>query len=174
WGNAVSWIQSLFSSFGSGLVDPETGIVLQNRGALFTLDRDHPNVVEPGKRPYHTLTPLLVTDQDGLRMTLGTPGGDSQTQSLLQVFNNLFIFDMTPQEAVEAPRYRSYNGTRVVIEARVPAGIRQALRARGHDLRAVEGWTATFGGAQMILVDPRSGVLRTAADPRREAYGIAY
>ncbi len=175
WGNAVSWIQSLFSSFGSGLVEPETGIVLQNRGALFTLEADHPNVIEPGKRPYHTLTPVLITDTDDeLVMTLGTPGGDSQTQSLLQVFNNIYLFGMTPQQAIEAPRYRSYNGLRVAVESRLDPTIRRELMSRGHDIRVIDGWTSTFGGVQMILVDPVSGALRTGADPRREAYGIAY
>jgi gamma-glutamyltranspeptidase/glutathione hydrolase len=175
WGNAVSWIQSLFASFGSGVVDPTTGIVLQNRGALFTLDADHPNVLAPNKRPFHTLTPHLATHPDGrLAMTLGTPGGDSQTQSLLQVFNNVQLFGMSPQEAVEAPRYRSNAGTRLLLESRISPEVRAALRARGHDVRVIDGWTATFGGVQMILVDPLSGALRTGADPRREAYGIAY
>lgn len=175
WGNAVSWIQSLFSAFGSGLVEPTTGIVLQNRGSLFVLDPEHPNVVAPGKRPFHTLTPLLITYEDGeLAMTLGSPGGDSQTQSLLQVFNNLFLFGMSPQEAVEAPRYRSYEGRRVAIESRIAPEARQALAARSHELQVVEGWTSTFGGVQAILVDPMTGTLRTGADPRREGYAIAY
>ncbi|MCJ7630145.1 MAG: gamma-glutamyltransferase family protein, partial [Longimicrobiales bacterium] len=89
WGNAVSWIQSLFNTFGSGILEPESGVVLQNRGALVSLDESHPNVVAPGKRPYHTLTPLMALKGDALAFTLGTPGGDSQTQSLIQIINNL-------------------------------------------------------------------------------------
>lgn len=174
WGNAVSWIQSLFNTFGSGLLEPETGIVLQNRGALFSLDEDHPNVVAPGKRPYHTLTPTMGLRGSELAFTMGTPGGDSQTQSLLQIVNNMFIFGMTPQQAIEAPRFRSYNGLRVDIEDRVPARVLADLRARGHDMRVVHGWTATFGGAQMIYVEPTNGTLTAAADPRREAYALAY
>ena len=174
-GNAVSWIQSLYASFGSGLVEPTTGVVLHNRGALFTLEAGHPNVIAPGKRPFHTLTPHLATHPDGrLAMTMGTPGGDSQTQSLLQVFNNVHLFGMTPQQAVEAARYRSNSGLGLSIESRVPQGVLEALRARGHRVGVVDGWSEVFGGVQMILVDPRSGVLRTGADPRREAYGIAY
>lgn len=174
-GNAVSWIQSLFASFGSGLVDPTTGIVLQNRGALFVLDEGHPNRIAPGRRPFHTLTPALVTELDGrLVMTLGTPGGDSQTQSLLQVFNNVYLFGMSPQEAVEAPRYRSNAGLRLQLESRIAPAVRAELARRGHRISVVDGWTETFGGVQMILVDPVSGALRTGADPRREAYGIAY
>lgn len=175
-GNAVSWIQSLFSSFGSRLVEPTTGVVLQNRGGQFTLNADHPNVIAPGKRPYHTLTPHLATDAEGrLLLTFGTPGGDGQTQTLFQVYNNIFLFGMSPQEAVEAPRYRSGRGTSVSLESRVPVPVRAALAARGHTLEIVDGWSGpTFGGAQVILVDPETGVLRTGADPRREAYGLAH
>ncbi len=174
WGNAVSWIQSLFASFGSGLLEPETGVVLQNRGALFNLDPNHPNVVAPGKRPYHTLTPLMALNRDGtLAFTLGTPGGDSQVQSLIQIVNNIFLFGMTPQAAIEAPRFRSYNSLRVDFEDRIPADVLSDLSGRGHEPRVVHGWTATFGGAHMIRVEP-SGTLTAAADPRREAYGMAY
>lgn len=175
-GNAVSWIQSLFSTFGSKLVEPETGIVLQNRGAGFTLDEDHPNVVAPGKRPFHTLMPLLVTDAStgGLRMTLGTPGGHAQSQALTQVFHNVFTFGMTPQQAIEAPRYVHDEGVRVLLESAVSDTAVGALEQRGHELRTIDGWSATFGGVQMILVDPETGTLRTGADPRREGYSLAY
>jgi gamma-glutamyltranspeptidase/glutathione hydrolase len=173
-GNAVSWIQSNFAGFGSGLLEPETGVLLHNRGALYTLQDGHPNQVAPKKRPYHTLTPLLALRDGGLAFTLGTPGGDSQTQSLIQIVNNLLLFDMTPQQAIEAPRFRSYGGLRVAIEDRVPGPALERLAALGHDLRVVHGWTSTFGGAQMILVEPEHGTLTVASDPRREAYGLAY
>lgn len=173
-GNAVSWIQSLFASFGSGLLEPETGVMLHNRGALFTLEEGHPNHVAPGKRPYHTLTPTLATRDGALGFTLGTPGGDSHPQSLLQITHNLLLFGMTPQEAIEAPRFRSYNTLAVAIEDRVAPDVRRELTARGHELEVIHGWTATFGGAQMIHVDPVSGTLTAASDPRREAYAIAY
>jgi gamma-glutamyltranspeptidase/glutathione hydrolase len=173
-GNAVSWIQSLFAGFGSGLFEPETGIVLQNRGALFTLEEGHPNQVAPGKRPFHTLSPMMALREGALAFTLGTPGGDSQPQSLLQIVNNLLLFGKTPQEAVEAPRFRSNSGLGLQIESRVPSSVRDELAALGHDLRVVEGWTATFGGAQMIRVEPGFGTLTVASDPRREAYGLAY
>lgn len=174
WGNAVSWIQSLFGSFGSGLLEPATGVVLQNRGSSFNLDPNHPNVVAPGKRPYHTLTPLMALNTDGsLAFTLGTPGGDSQTQSLTQIVNNIFLFGMTPQAAIEAPRFRSYNSLRVDFEDRVAADVLSDLGARGHEPQVVHGWTATFGGAHMIRIEA-SGTITAAADPRREAYGMAY
>lgn len=174
WGNAVSWIQSLFAGFGSGLLEPETGIVLHNRGALFNLRAGHPNIIAPGKRPYHTLSPLMaLRDDGGFAFTLGTPGGDSQPQSLIQIVNNLVLFGMTPQAAIEAPRFRSYNGLGVAFEDRVAASVLGELGALGHQVEIVHGWTATFGGAHMILRD-RDGTLTAASDPRREAYAIAY
>jgi gamma-glutamyltranspeptidase/glutathione hydrolase len=175
WGNAVSWIQSNFAGFGSGLLEPETGIVLHNRGALYTLEEGHPNQVAPNKRPYHTLSPMMALGADGgFAFTLGTPGGDSQPQSLIQIVNNLLMFGMTPQEAIEAPRFRSMAGLRVSLEDRVTEDTARELIAKGHVLRLIEGWTATFGGAQMIVFDPSTGVLTAAADPRREAYALAY
>ena len=175
WGNAVSWIQSNFAGFGSGLLDPETGILLHNRGALFSLQPGHPNEIEPGKRPYHTLSPMMAFYPDGgFAFSMGTPGGDSQTQSLLQIVHNMLAFGMTPQQAIEAPRFRSSRGLSVAVEDRVSADVLRDLDALGHNLQVIQGWTATFGGAQMIFYDPATGVLTTAADPRREAYSLAY
>ena len=175
WGNAVSWIQSNFAGFGSGLLESETGILLHNRGALFSLETGHPNEVAPGKRPYHTLSPMMALYPNGdFAFALGTPGGDSQTQSLLQIVHNMLLFDMTPQQAIEAPRFRSSGGTNVAIENRVNAEALAGLNALGHDLDLIDGWTATFGGAQMIHHDPNTNVITTAADPRREAYSLAY
>lgn len=174
-GNAVSWIQSIFSSFGSKLVEPETGLVLQNRGAGFTLEEGHPNQIEPNKRPFHTLSSSLITDSDGnFKAITGTPGGDGQTQFKVQVMHNLFMFGMSPQEAVEAPRFRSYDGLNVALESRVEPAVRMGLRGRNHELDIRESWTPTFGGMQIIMVDPESGALRTGADPRREAAALAY
>ena len=175
WGNAVSWIQSNFAGFGSGLLDEATGILLHNRGALFTLETGHPNQVAPNKRPYHTLSPTMALYPSGeFAFTLGTPGGDSQTQTILQITHNMLVFGMTPQQAIEAPRFRSLSGLRLAIEDRVSEEALLDLRQRGHLLNLVEGWTATFGGAHMIHHDPETGVLTAAADPRREAYAIAY
>ena len=175
WGNAVSWIQSNFAGFGSGLLDEATGILLHNRGALFTLETGHPNQVAPDKRPYHTLSPTMALYPSGeFAFTLGTPGGDSQTQTILQITHNMLVFGMTPQQAIEAPRFRSLSGLRLAIEDRVSEEALLDLRQRGHLLNLVEGWTATFGGAHMIHHDSETGVLTAAADPRREAYAIAY
>jgi gamma-glutamyltranspeptidase/glutathione hydrolase len=155
-------------------VEPETGIVLHNRGALYVLDESHPQIVAPGKRPFHTLTPHMAFEGDRVALTFGTPGGDGQTQTLLQILNNLLLFGMSPQAAIEAPRYRSEDGTLVQLEDRIPVETRAALEAMGYRVRVVSDWTATFGGAQMIFIHPASGARIVASDPRREAYGIAY
>jgi gamma-glutamyltranspeptidase / glutathione hydrolase len=173
-GNAVAMIQSLYSSFGSGRMVPGTGIVLHNRGALFSLDPSHVNVIAPGKRTYHTLAPGMVLRRDGsLFMTFGTPGSDGQTQTMLQVLNNIYLFGMTPQQAVDAPRYRSYDNGRLLVDAGISADVRAALEARGHQVRVQATPSAELGGAQAIVVLP-SGVKWIGADHRREAYGIAY
>jgi gamma-glutamyltranspeptidase len=173
-GNAVALIQSLYNAFGSGRMVPGTGIVMHNRGAHFSLDVGHVNVVAPRKRTYHTLAPSMVLNGDGsLFMVLGTPGSDGQTQTLLQVFNNIVLFGMTAQRAVEAPRWRSWDDGRLQVEEGISERARQRLLAFGHSLRIQEGMSAELGGAQVILVTP-AGVRAVGADPRREAYGIAW
>ncbi len=173
-GNVVSLIQSLFASFGSGLVVPETGIVLHNRGSLFRFDESHPNVFGPGRRPYHTLSPAMVLYEARPVLTFGTPGGDGQTHTLTQVMNNIFLFGMTPQQAIDAPRLRRLPDGSLAIEDRVPADVLDELTARGYTVRPRRGWTAEFGGAQAILIDRVSGVKRAGADRRREGWSLAY
>ena len=173
-GNVVSMIQSLFASFGSGLVVPGTGIVFQNRGSLFTFEPDHPNLFEPGRRPFHTLCPVLAL-RDGVPwLAFGTPGGDGQTQTHIQVLNNIVAFGVTPQEAIDAPRLRRYGNGVLSIEDRIPAGVREALVSRGYAVRPAVGWTAEFGGAQAVLIDPETGAKRAGADRRREGWALAY
>jgi len=173
-GNAVSMIQSLFAAFGSGRMVPGTGIVLHNRGALFTLDSLHPNVVAPGKRPFHTLSPAMALNADGsLFATFGTPGGDGQPQTLIQILNNVLRFGMTPQQAVEAPRWRVFGAGRLGVEPGLTDEVRADLARRGHAV-VVQPPSAEFGGAQMIVVDPKSKVKMVGADYRREAYGVAW
>lgn len=172
-GNAVSMIQSLFASFGSGLMVPGTGITLHNRGALFELAGPHPNLLAPGKRPFHTLSPAMALNADGsLAMAFGTPGGDGQPQTLVQVLDNVLRHGMTPQQAVESPRWRVFAGSRLGVEPGITAAVRAELQRRGHGVRVQEP-SAEFGGAQMIVIHA-SGVRMTGADPRREAYAIAW
>jgi gamma-glutamyltranspeptidase/glutathione hydrolase len=172
-GNAVSMIQSLFAAFGSGRMVPGTGITLHNRGNLFELDPTHANVIAPGKRPFHTLCPAMVLNPDrSLLMVVGTPGGDGQPQTLTQVITNITQFGLTPQQAVEAPRFRWYGRERVGVEPGIAADVRDALTKRGHQVTLQEP-SEEFGGAQVILVTPTGGRV-AGADPRREAYAIAW
>ncbi|MBI4501312.1 MAG: gamma-glutamyltransferase [Gemmatimonadetes bacterium] len=173
-GNVVSMIQSLYEAFGSGIVVPRTGVVLHNRGSLFSLDSRHPNVLAPRKRPYHTLCPVLALKDGKPWLAFGTPGGDGQTHTNLQVLNNILLFGMTPQEAIDAPRLRRMPDGSLSIEDRVPESVRAALAQRGYHVVAKTGWTAEFGGAQAVLLDPLAGTKRAGADRRREAFAGAY
>jgi gamma-glutamyltranspeptidase/glutathione hydrolase len=173
-GNVVVLIQSLFGSFGSGRMVPGTGIVLHNRGASFSLDPAHINVIAPGKRTYHTLSPAMALRKDNsLMMAFATPGADGQTQTLLQVLNNIYLFGMTPQQAVDAPRYRSLPDGRLLLDASISEDAQNGLLQRGHNVQRLPGPSAELGGAQVILVSP-AGVMWVGADHRREAYGLAY
>jgi gamma-glutamyltranspeptidase/glutathione hydrolase len=174
-GNAVSQIQSIFASLGSGRMVPGTGILLHNRGSLFEMDPQHPNIIAPNKRPYHTLNPMMLLDQTSgaVRMVFGSPGGDGQPQTALQMLNNVLVFGMLPQDAVDAPRFRWYADTRVWVEPAISAEARTHLAGKG--LQAVERTAGPdFGGAQMIWVHPVSGARIVGSDFRREAYGIAW
>lgn len=174
YGNVVSLIQSLFATFGSGLVVPDTGIVLHNRGSLFRFDEDHPNVFAPRRRPFHTLCPVIILSNDLPWLAIGTPGGDGQTHTITQVLNNIALFEMTPQEAIDAPRLRRLNDGSLAIEDRVPEDVRNALERRGYTVHARSGWTAEFGGAQVVLIDQIAGRRRAGADRRREGWAVAY
>jgi gamma-glutamyltranspeptidase/glutathione hydrolase len=152
---------------------PGTGIVLHNRGGLFNLDPAHVNVIAPNKRTYHTLAPAMVLRPDGSPlMTIGSPGGDGQTMTLLQVLNNVLVLGMMPQAAVEAARYRSMENGRLLLDAGIVEAVRNQLGQRGHDVRLQATLSSEMGGAQVIWVN--NGMRITGADPRREAYGIAW
>jgi gamma-glutamyltranspeptidase/glutathione hydrolase len=172
-GNAVSWIQSLYGTFGSNLMDPATGIVMHNRGSGFSLVEGHPNQVAPGKRPMHTLMNLMVTNADGFEMAVGTPGGGGQPQFVVQGVIQSMIFGLSPQQAVEAPRFRAGNGAELALESRLPQSTMDAMAARGHEVSVTQGWTAEYGSLQMIQKLP-NGILRPGADMRREASAMAY
>jgi gamma-glutamyltranspeptidase/glutathione hydrolase len=179
-GNAVSFIHSLSAAFGSGVVAGDTGITLNNRaGRGFSLDESHPNVFAPGKRTMHTLNAYLVCQDDRPWLVGGTPGGDQQTQWSTQVLTSIIDHGLTPQEAVEAPRWFSFPGTDpanlglpavVRAEERVSEATRRELAERGHVIETLGPWSG--GGAiQLIQVDRARGVLRGGSDPR--AGGVA-
>jgi gamma-glutamyltranspeptidase/glutathione hydrolase len=151
-GNAVSWIQSLFAGFGSGWAVPGTGIILNNRLTGFSLNPDSPNIIQPGKRPAHTLNAWLATNADeSLAYVGGTPGGHVQVQTNLQVIVNLVDFGMDVQEAIEAPRWQHLSATgqggaeeatfgTLEIENRVAAETIAELKNRGHIVEELEPW----------------------------------
>jgi gamma-glutamyltranspeptidase/glutathione hydrolase len=172
-GNAVSFIQSIFREFGSGFVAGDTGILLNDRATSFSLDTDSPNMLRPGKRPVHTLTPCMVAAEGQPVLLLGTPGGQSQVQVLFQLLINLLDFKSGVQEAVEAPRWRSEAGN-LLVESRIPSSVRETLSARGHRVEPVAQWDERTGGVQTIRIDRARGTLHGGADPRREGYALGW
>ena len=171
-GNAVVLIQSLYEAFGSCVMVPATGMVLHNRARGFTLDAAHPNVLAPNKRPYHTLHPAMILKDDRPAILLGTPGADGQTQTNIQLAMDLIDFNADPQQANEAPRWRSNPDGSLMIENRFPQKTIAALKAKGHDVKVVEGYAAIMGSSQVIVIDRENDVLQAGADPRRQAYAI--
>ncbi|TFF92788.1 gamma-glutamyltransferase family protein, partial [Candidatus Thorarchaeota archaeon] len=149
-GNAVSFINSLYMGFGSGLVVPGTGIKLQNRGSLFKLDPEHPNAYAPNKRPFHTIIPGAVYRDAALEGVFGIMGGPHQAQAHAQFISNAVDHDMSPQEALDYPRFHHDQEANVVaLENGVPPHIQGALRKRGHELTHETSFG--FGGGQAIF-----------------------
>jgi len=168
-GNQVSFIHSNFDYFGSGVVVPGTGFVLQNRGAGFTLEDGHPNQVAPGKHPFHTLIPGFITRDGEPYAAFGVMGGSMQPQGHVQVLLNMIDFGMGPQEAIDAARFRHLGGRRVAIENITPA-LQARLEALGHEI--VPWQRTSFGGGQMVirLADGWAG----ASDARKDGLAIGY
>jgi gamma-glutamyltranspeptidase/glutathione hydrolase len=175
-GNAISFINSLYNGFGSGIVVPGTGICLQNRGACFSLEPDHPNVLAGGKRPYHTIIPAMAIRHGKLWLSFGVMGGFMQPQGHLQVVVNMVDHDMNPQAALDAPRFRvdSQGGTPVLVEDGVPQKARQALTRLGHDLIPKPLFDPIFGGGQVIAIDPETGVLSGGSEPRKDGCAVGF
>ncbi len=173
-GNMVSFINSIYDLFGSGIVVPGTGFALHNRGAGFTLTPGLPNTVAPGKRPFHTLIPGFVTRTvDGREqpyMSFGLMGGGVQAQGHVQLLLNHFVFGMDVQEAIDAPRFRHYDRQRVALEAPVGDAVRTALMAMGHVL--IDQPTVAFGGAQVIVRLSRG--FAAGSDPRKDGMAVGY
>ena len=167
-GNVVSFIQSLFGSFGAGFVAGDTGITLQNRGAGFTLQTGHPNQIAPHKRPLHTLVPAMIMKDGKPWVSFGVMGGDNQAQAHAQMVANFVDFGMHVQEAGDAARMR-HLGDALALESGIGAEVRRALEAKGHTI--VDGRGAV-GGYQAIYIDPQSGVLLGASDLRKDGLAI--
>jgi gamma-glutamyltranspeptidase/glutathione hydrolase len=169
-GNAISFINSLFSAFGSGIVVPGTGVLLHNRGAGFTLEQNHPNRLAPGKRPVHTLVPAFVMKDGKPFMPFGVMGGDNQAQAHVQIITNIVDFGMNVQEAGDAARVR-HTEAGLAVESGVGGAVRAALRQRGHVI--LDGIGA-MGGYQAVMIDPVTGVLMGGSDPRKDGLAIGW
>ncbi len=172
-GNIASLIQSNYSGFGSGIVVNGMGFALQNRGALFVLDRSHPNALEPRKRPFHTIIPAFMERGD-LHIGFGIMGGPNQPLAHAQFVSNLVDYGMNIQGALEAPRF-TVTGNRVtcdlLIESRVKPEVVQALQEKGHKLMVSKEYTALMGRGQAVMHNSKTGMNFGASDPRAD--GVA-
>jgi len=178
-GNLVSFIQSLYMAFGSGVACGDTGVLLQNRGAGFRLDPAHPNALAPGKRPFHTIIPGMLLRDGAPFMAFGIMGGDIQAQAHLAFVSNLVDHGLNPQEALDRPRFRFVAGRRVVLEQPdlpVDEGgtLRDALTARGHEvLEPGEAVIDVFGGGQAVARQA-DGTLVGASDRRKDGCALGW
>jgi gamma-glutamyltranspeptidase/glutathione hydrolase len=178
-GLVVSYIQSIYWEFGSGCVLPRTGVLMQNRGASFSLDKNAVNPLEPGRLPFHTLNPALAVLKDGRVMAYGTMGGDGQPQTQGMVFSRYVLFRKSLPEAVDAPRWllgRTWGSahSNLRMESRFDGNLVEALLSAGHDVQVMEeGHSDTMGHAGAVVLHP-DGTMEAAHDPRADpgAYGV--
>ena len=175
-GRAVSFIQSLYHEYGSGVVLGESGINWQNRGCSFSLDERALNVLRPGRKPFHTLNPALALLDDGRTMVYGNMGGDGQPQTQSAVFTRTAVFGMNPQDAIAAPRWllgRTWGNATdsLKLESRFPPGVVERLRAMGHEVELVAPFDEIVGHAGAILRH-RNGAFEGGFDPRSDG-GVA-
>jgi gamma-glutamyltranspeptidase/glutathione hydrolase len=168
--NAVSFINSVYHSFGSGIVTAETGICLQNRGAGFRIDPAHPNCIAPGKRPLHTIMPGMAMEEGRAVMPYGVMGGDYQPFGHTHFLTNLLDYDCDPQEALDMARV-FYSGGVAQVERGIPADSAYLLAEKGH---RVELSPEPFGGGQAICIDWQSGVLTGGSEPRMDGCAMGY
>jgi gamma-glutamyltranspeptidase / glutathione hydrolase len=171
-GNLVSFIESNFMGFGSGVVEPETGIVLQNRGHLFSMEESHPNCIGPHKRCVHTLMPGLIMKDGKPFAALGLKGGHVQPQVQVRIITNLVDFGMTIQEAIAAARFNHLEGSKVGLEPGIPESTVEELKRKGHQV--VSGNPESFGGAHAIMIHPESGAFIGGSDPRKGGCALGF
>ena len=171
--NAVSFIYSIYSGFGSGLVAPGTGFPLQNRAALFSREPGHINVVEPHKRPFHTIIPAMAFKDGEFFMTFGAMGGAVQPQQHVQIFLNVVEFGMNAQQAVEIPRINHNSGMSVTVEPGIDEAALVQLEAMGHELRR-RTTRGGVGGAQIIIFDRDTGTMIGGSTPHKDGAAVVY
>jgi gamma-glutamyltranspeptidase/glutathione hydrolase len=175
-GNAVSFINSLYYGFGSGLVVPGTGICLQNRGACFRLEKGHLNSLQGNKRPYHTIIPAMALREGRLWLSFGVMGGFMQPQGHVQVLANMVDQGLDAQAALDAPRFRvdERGGPRLSVETGLPVETQRSLAAMGHDIQTEPAFWPGFGGGQIIAVYADTGVLEGGSDPRKDGCAVGF
>ncbi len=171
-GRSVSFIQSIYWEYGSGVVLPDTGVLMQNRGMSFGLEPDHPQALAPGRRPFHTLNPAMARFDDGRQMVYGTMGGEGQPQTQAALFTRYARFGMPLQAAITAPRWllgRTWgdSSTSLKLESRLPEALIEELRAAGHAIEMAGEFDSMMGHAGAIVRHP-DGLLEGAADPRSD------
>ena len=169
-GNIASLIQSNYLGFGSGIVVQGMGFALQNRGALFTLDAQHPNALMPRKRPFHTIIPAFM-ERGELRIGFGIMGGANQPLAHAQFVSNFVDYGMNLQAALEAPRFTVAGGKLscdIVIESRVKPEVLQALRSKGHNLIVRKEYTSLMGRGQAVMHNSKTGMNYAGSDPRAD------
>ncbi|MGI4953874.1 MAG: gamma-glutamyltransferase [Janthinobacterium lividum] len=169
-GNACSFINSLFQSFGSGILAPKSGVMLQNRGFGFRLERGHPNCIAPNKRPMHTIIPGMVTKNGRAVMPYGVMGGHFQPMGQTWFLSNMIDYGLDIQEALDLPRVFPFQG-KVEVERGVPRAAVQALLELGHDISEID---KPHGGGQAIWIDTENGVLVGGSEPRKDGMALGY
>jgi gamma-glutamyltranspeptidase/glutathione hydrolase len=172
-GNMVSFIESNYAEFGSGLVADGTGFVLHDRGALFSLDPASPNAIAGRKRPLHTIIPAFM-EKDQIRIAFGIMGGWNQAQAHAQFVSHVVDFNQNIQAALETARFTkpTFTGCEVLLENRVPGNVKAELEAKGHKLIMHNGFSDAFGGGQAVVRDYAAGVNYGASDPRKDGAAV--
>jgi gamma-glutamyltranspeptidase len=178
-GNAVSLIQSIYHDFGSAIVPSGTGVLLQNRGCYFSLEPDHVNRLEPGKRTFHTLNPPMLFKGGKPFLVYGTMGGEGQPQTQAAIVTRMVDHKLSPQDAIEAPRClygRTWDtsGDNVRLESRISANVVETLRQQGHTVEMVEAYAHVMGHAGAILIDQQTQTYYGASDPRSDGIAASY
>jgi gamma-glutamyltranspeptidase/glutathione hydrolase len=171
-GMMVSYIQSNYAGFGSGVVVPDSGISLQNRGSCFSLVPGHPNQVGPRKRPFHTIIPGFATRNGQALMSFGVMGADMQPQGHLQLMLRLVDYRQNPQAATDAPRWKVLGGTKLIVEHHMPSATVTALAQLGHDIEQTPRWDMQYGSAQ--LIHRTEGGYVAASEPRRDGQAVGF
>jgi gamma-glutamyltranspeptidase/glutathione hydrolase len=165
----ISFINSIFSAFGSGIYAEKSGVMLQNRGSGFRLVEGHPNAIAPRKRPFHTIIPGMLSKDGRAVMPFGVMGGQYQSTGHTHFISGILDRSLDPQQASDAPRSFAYDG-KLTLETTVPESVAADLKARGHDVVWAE---EALGGCQAIWVDHKRGVMFGASDHRKDGCALA-